>query len=438
MANNTVSIIIRFKQHGRRDTAAAAYSGKARLKEGIGIRKKKEIACPGGIYYIRWYEGKTLKAKKVGTDPNEVLRAQIQQEDILAGKRPPVEQSSPVPRTKLAVAIEDFLSERSTQTDERGVARWKWELNLFAEVSGKSYLADVCRADCFAYMKWYQQRKKAPRTVYNRLVSIGVFLKQAKHAVDFIFSQRSDGGDIPDYAEKAVDRYYALDLKKFFAECDVQDRENEAKVKLIGETRLRYLFFLDTGCREREVMFACQSDFSFELEGSEFASTYEVCPKPDLGFKTKKGKTRVVPLTPRLANALQTWFAVIGDRRLVFTNRNGGPEGHFLYKLKNIALKAGLNCGHCRTGKKDEWGNIIPGTELYCKTSPVCRQWTLHKMRRTWATMLLEQPGVNIYEVQARIGHSDLEMLKRYNAVAQARSPRSQKQMNEFAESLEV
>src|SRR6266853_806838 len=106
-------------------------------------------------------------------------------------------------------------------------------------------------------------------------------------------------------------------------------------------------------------------------------------------------------------------------------------------KLKNIALKAGLNCGHCKTGKKDEFGNIIPGTELCCKASPLCKNWTLHKMRRTWATMLLEQPRVNIYEVQERIGHSDLEMLKRYNAVAQARSVRSRKQMAEFAESVE-
>ena len=180
------------------------------------------------------------------------------------------------------------------------------------------------RADCFAYMNWYQQRKKAPRTVYNRMVSLNVFLKWAKHAPNFIFSQLKDGGDIPDYDEKTVDRYGALDLKKFFAAC--QDNED----------RLRYLFFLDTGCREREVMFACQNDFTFEPEDSEFAATYEVRPKEDLGFKTKKGKTRVVPLTPRLAQALRTWFAIIGDRRLVFVNKDGRPEGHFLYKLKNM------------------------------------------------------------------------------------------------------
>jgi len=315
--------------------------------------------------------------------------------------------------------------ERSTQLDERSLARWRWELDLFLKVCGKTYLREVNRADCFAYMKWYQDRKKKPRTVYNRMVSLGVFLKAAKYTVDFVFLQRKDGGEIPDYAEKTVDRYTPLDLKKFFAACD-------------SETRLRYLFFLETGCREREVMFACREDFFFEPEDSEFASTYEVRPKDELGFKTKKGKTRVVPLTPRLAKALQTWFDIIGDRRLVFTNRDGRPEGHFLYKLKNTALKAGLNCGHCKTGKKDEFGTIIPGTEVTCKTHPVCSHWTLHKMRRTWATMLLEQPGVNIYEVQERIGHSDLEMLQRYNAVAAARSPRARHQMAEFEQAVEV
>jgi integrase len=82
--------------------------------------------------------------------------------------------------------------------------------------------------------------------------------------------------------------FVLLEPKRFFAACD-------------SETWLRYLFFLDTGCREREVMFACQDDFNFESEDSEFASTYEIRPKDDLGFKTKKGKTRIVPLTPRLA-----------------------------------------------------------------------------------------------------------------------------------------
>ncbi len=53
-------------------------------------------------------------------------------------------------------------------------------------------------------------------------------------------------------------------------------------------------------------MFGCQDDFNFESEDSEFVCAYEIRPKGDLGFKTKKGKTRIIPLTLRLAKALQT------------------------------------------------------------------------------------------------------------------------------------
>ena len=37
MANTTVSILIRFKDGGRRRTVAASYAGKARLKPGVGF-----------------------------------------------------------------------------------------------------------------------------------------------------------------------------------------------------------------------------------------------------------------------------------------------------------------------------------------------------------------------------------------------------------------
>jgi hypothetical protein len=202
--NRTVSIYVRYKDpQGKRCFVPASYAGKARLKP-----------QPGAVYYIRWYQGSKPIAKKVGhddprlsaTDPMDALKAQMGQAAILAGERVPVEQSSPSSGVTLASAIEVFLAERSTQTDVRSAVRWQWELELFATVSGKTYLRDINRADCFAHMKWYQQRKKAPRTVYNRMVSLNVFLKWAKHAPDFIFSQRKEGGEIPDYAEKTVDR----------------------------------------------------------------------------------------------------------------------------------------------------------------------------------------------------------------------------------------
>jgi hypothetical protein len=160
--NRIVSIYVRYKdQQGKRCFVPATYAAKARLKPQLGA-----------VYYIRWYEGSKAKAKKVGTDPMDALKAQMRQEAVVAGERAAVEQSSPSSGVAVASAVEAFLAERSTQADERSVARWRWELELFAAVSGKTNLRDIDRADCFEYMKWYQQRKKAPRTVYNRMVSL--------------------------------------------------------------------------------------------------------------------------------------------------------------------------------------------------------------------------------------------------------------------------
>jgi len=66
-------------------------------------------------------------------------------------------------------------------------------------------------------------------------------------------------------------------------------------------------------------------------------------------------------------------------------------------------LKAGLNCGHCKTGKKDEFGNIIVDTELYCKTSPVCKNWTLHTQgpKMTWEQRA--KAGVDAKHFQAAL-----------------------------------
>jgi hypothetical protein len=76
----------------------------------------------------------------------------------------------------LASAIEEFLTERGTQADERGVGRWRWELELFQKVSGTTHLDQVCRADIFAYWQQYKNAGSAPRTIYNRVQSLLTFL----------------------------------------------------------------------------------------------------------------------------------------------------------------------------------------------------------------------------------------------------------------------
>ncbi|MBZ5660374.1 MAG: hypothetical protein LAO08_08185 [Acidobacteriia bacterium] len=220
MANTTVSIFICFTANSRRRTVPAAYAGNSKLKPLVGKSKNREFPCPGGVYYIRWYEGKKQVWKRVGPDPNDALLAQFRQERVLAGEALPSEERSPAVRPTLTEAIESFLSERSTQTDARGLARWKWELELFAEVCGKRYLADVDRSDIFKLIAHYQKKLKSqPRTVFNRIQSLGTFLSNCKHEVEFKFRAvgHRKGGDIPKYVEPEVDYYSDEELKAFFA-----------------------------------------------------------------------------------------------------------------------------------------------------------------------------------------------------------------------------
>jgi integrase len=51
----------------------------------------------------------------------------------------------------------------------------------------------------------------------------------------------------------------------------------------------------------------------------------------------------------------------------------------------------------------------------------VCANWSLHKFRRTWATMHLLN-GMPMPLLQNYIGHSDMETLNRYLARISAKS----------------
>ena len=119
------------------------------------------------------------------------------------------------------------------------------------------------------------------------------------------------------------------------------------------------MFFFYSGCREREVMHGCWNDIDFVNR------TYTVRPKPHFGFRTKNGRIRLVPLPQVLIDALKTYALIVAPRRLIFTNSEGGPEGHFFYKCKQIAFCAGVNCGHCvnKQGKS-------------CKEHPLCAQFS--------------------------------------------------------------
>ena len=128
--------------------------------------------------------------------------------------------------------------------------------------------------------------------------------------------------------------------------------------------------------------------------------------KPEWGWKPKDKEERSIPVSDDLLAKLRALIESKPHQRLLFprTTDCKSPDGHLLRRLKDTALQAGLNCGHCVSRKGDR-----------CSTEPVCKRWSLHGYRRTFAT-IHHRNGVSVRTLMDWLGHSDLETVLSYLA----------------------
>jgi integrase/recombinase XerD len=385
MAKNCkVGIFARLRQGGKQRTVKVEWAGNVSI-----------IPIVGAIYWLRWEHHDKTKYLRIGPDHKAAVAALLTQETFLAEQRYNPETTAPV-RRALAAAMSDFLLEKPDPVKR---ANWKLELDQFVKVCHKFYLDQIDRADIFTFIEYWRAEGVAPRTVFNRTTALGTFLRWAEVVVKFRFSIAKNGGDIPNFINPAVNWYEAEELVPFFNACTPDEK-------------MVFLFFLGSGGREREVTFACWSDIDFAKQ------IFTIQPKPDLPFYPQSMETRLVPLDDKLVAALRLHWEKYHHRRLLFESPKGKPEIHFLLILKNIARRAGLNCGRC-----------VKKNGTICAKHSVCDFWTLHKFRRTWATWHL-RAGVTEYELMEWIGHTDVKILKRYAAAAGVSSPVTMQKVN--------
>ncbi|MGC2497770.1 MAG: site-specific integrase, partial [Acidobacteriaceae bacterium] len=184
-----------------------------------------------------------------------------------------------------------------------------------------------------------------------------------------------------------------------------------------AEERLLFEFFLKTGFRDQEAMYATWKNVDFK------GKVIKVRSRPELGFRPKDKEERSVPVPDELIAALAA-RKKNSEYMFLFPGANGTPNGHFLRILKKLAKRAGLNCGECINKKGES-----------CRKSATCSEWCLHKFRRTFATMHSEA-GVPAPTIQRWLGHSDLATTLRYLAIADLRSDRTRQQVNATFASL--
>jgi integrase/recombinase XerD len=251
----------------------------------------------------------------------------------------------------------------------------------------------IDKGDLTAFVVAQKKAGQDDRTIANRVAGVVTFLRA--HGITNVTLRHK-------YTEKKVKAYSVEELRALNA----ASTDEELQI---------WQFFLGTGFREDEVAHACDTDVDFK------SKTITVLEKPRWNWRPKDKEERTVPIPDSLVELLRVRKAMHPDGWLIFPNTEGNPQGHFLRMLKERALAAGLNCGHCK--------GMVGGKTVSCKDTACCKHWILHRFRKTFATMH-HANGVPARTIQSWLGHESLETTLRYLADAELESERIRSQVN--------
>jgi integrase/recombinase XerD len=367
----------------------------SRIKEGRGVRTG-ELAAP---FYARpFIEGKqiwkTLSAQTFAGAKEEAERLAVALDAQARGLTvAQAESLTNANRISIKTAVETYLEQKSGKA-KKTVAQYRLTLHEFMEALGGKvrFLDEINENVLRGYKRFMVAKGYAGKTIDTRLNIVFFLLK--KNGI----KARIPRDEMPVVEDEIAVPYTEEELKKLFAHMN-------------DEEKARYKFFLGTGCRDKEVTFAAWNDIDFDKK------TYHVRRKEDVGFTPKSHESRTIPLPDSLIVLLKERKKYAQHDRWIFVNREGKPDNHFLRKLKNIALRAGLNCGQCRTTITEGRYDNRKRVEVSCKDRPVCQHFYLHRFRKTCASRW-EQHGVPIRTIQHYLGHKNLETTMLYLGIA--------------------
>jgi integrase/recombinase XerD len=401
---------VNLKQYRRLDgkwqfVPVAKQNGKPNPK--LVLIDGEPVSSKGGIFYLEWRENGKRRTRPVGSSPREALDAWQLQCGVRIGEIEPEEDPAKDDGKGLTIddAIHKYLVDIKATKGERTYRAYRRQLLWFRERTKKRYVSELNRSDAMLMFADGREERVKGRALNQKTIN--------KRVIIMLNAMRSQGaviemkkGDWPKTVDKKIEMYQPEELKAFFAACD-------------PEERLIFQVFLCTGFREREVATLAWADIHWK-EGK-----LGVSAKPDLGFTPKSYEERSVPVPMSLIDALR-------DRKkssrslLVFPTvphptrpdygKGNNPDGHMLELCKEIAFRAGLNCGHC----KGEYTVYVLNKGVQqkdkrkykCDSSPRCGNWYLHKFRHTFATNILQ--SIDIRTLQVMLGHKNIATTEKY------------------------
>lgn len=396
MASPKVRLYIRVQFPDRSPFLDPVYGANQKLKPGWAVIDGKSQPVEKYRYYLRFMRGGKRIWEPLTSDAQQAIAALKRMEIRLRAAaegvelapepaEPDDEPESAGVRRPLPDCIDEYLAEVKAHKSKKTHSAYSETLGLFRESLGQKHsrraLADVSRLDLLRFMTFLRERGNSPRTIRNRIDYLQIFLHHYK------LPSILKGTDKPQYTEKKVRAYNAKELERMFGAATEDERD------------LLY-FFLCSGGREQDVQYACWSDVDLVMKA------YTVTEHLDLGYRPKDKEEGTIPLPDFLVERLIARRKRYPKSRLIFPGGDGKPNGHLLRTVKALALRAGVNCGHCvnKAGRS-------------CAKYPVCRHVILHKLRKTFATRL-HSSGVPARTIMTYLRHSDLETTLKYLADA--------------------
>jgi integrase/recombinase XerD len=335
-----------------------------------------------GVYFLRYDLGGKRYWRAAGDSLKLALVAVKTKElSLLKGEEKAPEPRNTAPeKLTLADQREKFLEYKKgtkkrdrTPLDSETLDAYAAQTAEFLSVCSGEYAEEITGEDLRAYMDALERRGLQQRSVCNHYTAIACFLKfcgiDHKPLLDKDQRPRPDDG-VPE-------EYTPEEMKAFFGAI-----EDERQC-------LAFELLLKTGLRMREMATLETDDFHL---GKDPTVTVQA-RKPHLNFRTKTGKSRVVPLEKGLALKLKSWRDRNIGKRLVFGTDKGKEDRHWHRYCQQIAKKAGLNT----------------------------KKFWVHKFRDTYATWGCRSGKIDLRTLQHFLGHASILMTEKYLAPAQGK-----------------
>jgi integrase len=388
VANKTVNIYERVKVQGKW-TDRSVPIPKLKADGTMYLKDDRE-----GKFHISWYEGTSKKwHPKTCATLSEALRVKADKEWFVQNQNRPGVQDPTRPdvRVPISLAVNDYIdaltgakaTKKAHRHDLREFEAWNESLENNKK---KKFVEEIDKAHMRRFFEYLvdDEPENCPFTAAWKLMRLNKFIRATLHL---------DAGKGP---IKKSD--FRRELKSGQTPPEIYTREELRSLFEIMTPDEVVLFelFLHSGLRKREVMFLEDDDLIVETLAPGFVKRQvRVTSKPRLGFMTKNGKTRFVPVERVLMNKLLAVKATKRASKLLFGTRTGLPDYHMLDTLRAIAKRSGMD-------------------------DPT-RCW-LHKFRSTCATNWLRAKrlggkGYDIGVVRDWLGHDDCKSIEAYIAL---------------------